>query len=1132
MQCPKCQFENPAGINFCGECGAKLERLCPSCNSLSPLSFKYCGECGHSLIPAKEISEQKSEYENLPSRPSNKKSSSDVAPFEGERKHVTVLFSDLTGYTAMSERLDPEEVKNITTHIFDEISKIISKYEGFIEKFAGDAVMALFGATTAHEDDPVRAISAAREIHNFVNSLSPKYEEMIEHPLSMHTGINTGLVVTGEVNLEKGIHGVVGDAINVAARLSDLGKAGEIIVASDTYYQAQGYFDFKKLEPAVIKGKSEPIRVFKVLSAKEQPVKVHRLDGLKAELIGRKVEMNQLADAVHSLKAGKGSAISICGAAGTGKSRLVGDFKDSLNLEEIQWLEGHAYPFSQNIPYYPLRNLLTKALLIEEGDPPEKIKEKVESGISALVGKRDEVVPYIGSLFSLDYPEIENVSPEFWKAQLQKTVQTILSELAQHAPTVICLEDLHWADPSFLELIRMLLSDYRKPILFLCIYRPAISLFTSHQINAMANPYQEIRLQDLSPSESQVMVESLLKSKTIPADLQEFIHAKVEGNPFYIEEVINSLIESKTLVPGSGGWKTTRSIGELDISPTIHGVISGRLDRLDKETKRVLQEASVIGRAFLYEILKKITQIKEHIDTHLSGLERLDLVKTRTIQPDLEYIFKHALTQEVVYNGLLKKERKKIHERIGLVMEQLFIDRLPEFYEALSFHFSQAKSLHKAVDYLVKSGEKSLSRYAVQESHKYYKKAYNLITDKQTKTEKERELLFDLLNKWSLVYYYRGDFKEHTDLLKRHENEADLVSDKEKRGMFYGWLGFILQFRMELADSYRYLQKALKLGEEAESQRVIGYACTWLAYTCAVMDKYEEGYSYWERAVSIAKTIESDTYLYFKSMGAIGHLNSFSGEKKQSFEIGNELLRYGEKYSNIRSQVVGHICIGHSYFADGDLGKAFSSYRKAVNVAEDPFYTQWPRAFVGLCCIMNDQINKAEEALNEVSSYLQNYGCEIFSPAVMPFVGIVLINKGEMSKGLKTIEEIQEYCREKNWGWGIALSEYVLGNLYYQIAYGEKPAMSIVLKNLGFLAKNVPFASKKAENYFNKAIESAKEFGAKGILGQVYLDLGLLHKAKKRNNSAGKCISEAINIFEQIGAEVRLKQAKDALSSL
>jgi class 3 adenylate cyclase/tetratricopeptide (TPR) repeat protein len=1118
MQCPTCRLENPTGSKFCGGCGQEFNLTCSECGTHNPAENKFCNECGSNLKPAKAFPDQIVDTE--------------TAPIIGERKHVTVLFSDLTGYTAMSERFDPEEVREITTQIFDKISKIVGKYDGFIEKFAGDAVLALFGATTSHEDDPVRAIHAAREIHNLVNSLSPKYEERIEQPLSMHTGINTGLVVTGEINLEKGTHGVAGDTINVAARLSDLGKADEILVGYDTYKQAGGYFDFEELEPAKVKGKSEPIIIFKVLSAKERPVKVHRLNGLKAELVGRKIEMNQLADVVHLLKEGKGSAISICGAAGTGKSRLIGDFKDSLNLEEVQWLEGHAYPYSQNIPYYPLIDLLTRALLIEEGDPPEKIKEKVESGISALVRESSDVVPYIGSLFSLHYPEIENVSPEYWKAQLQKTVQTILSELARRAPTIICLEDLHWGDPSFLELIRMLLTDYRKPVLFLCTYRPVITPFASHEINAMANPYQEILLQDLSTTESQLMVESLLKTQSIPPDLQAFISDKVAGNPFYIEEMINFLIESKTLVADKGGWKTTRPISESDISSTIHGVISGRLDRLEKKTKRILQEASVIGRNFLYEILKRITQIKEQIDTHLNSLERLDLVKTRTIQPDLEYIFKHALTQEVVYNGLLKRERKNIHERIGLVMENLFKDRLPEFYETLSFHFSQAKSLHKAVDYLVKSGEKSLSRYAVQESHKYYKKAYNLITDKQTKTDEERELLFDLLNKWSLVYYYRGDFKEHTDILRRHENEADFVKDKERRGMFYGWLGFILQFRWELTDSYKYLQKALKLGEETKSQRVIGYACTWLAYACAVMDKYEEGYSYWERAVSIAKTIESDTYLYFKSMGAIGHLNSFSGDKRQSLEIGNALLEYGEKHSNIRSKVVGNICIGHSHFADGDFEKAFSSYRKAVDVAEDPFYTQWPRAFVGLCCIMNDQINQGEEALNEVSSYLQNYGCEIFAPSVMPFIGIVLVKKGNMSKGLKTIENILEYSKEKNWGWGIALSEYVLGYLYYQIAYGEKPDISIALKNMGFLAKNVPFASKKAANYFNRAIESAKRFGAKGILGQAYLDLGLLHKAKKRNNWAGKCISDAIQIFEQIGAEVRLKQARDSLADL
>ena len=619
MKCPECQFENPEGSKFCGGCGQIIDLTCRECGAKNPADNKFCNKCGFDLKSVKEVPYETTQTTSPPISPIKKTISADIPSPTGERKHVTVLFSDLTGYTAMSERLDPEEVREITTQIFDKISKIVGKYDGFVEKFAGDAVLALFGAITSHEDDPVRAIHAAREIHYLVKSLSPKYEEKIEHPLSMHTGINTGLVVTGEINLEKGIHGVAGDAINVAARLSDLAKDGEIVVASDTYYQAQGYYDFEELEPAAVKGKSEPIRIFKLLSVKEQPIKVHRLDGLRAELIGRKVEMNQLADAVHSLKKGGGSAISICGAAGTGKSRLVDDFKESLNQQEVQWLEGHAYPYSQNIPYYPLIDLLAKALQIEEGDPHEKIKEKVESGIFALFGKRTDVVPYIGSLFSIDYPEIENISPEFWKARLQKTVQKILSKLAQRAPTIICLEDLHWADPSFLELIRMLLSDYRKPILFLCIYRPAISLFTSHEINAMVNPYQEIRLQDFSPSESQQMVESLLRTKTIPSDLLAFIHDKVEGNPFYIEEMINSLIESKTLVPENGSWKTTRSISESDISSTIHGVISGRLDRLEKESKRILQEASVIGRSFLYEILKRITQAREQIDTHLSN---------------------------------------------------------------------------------------------------------------------------------------------------------------------------------------------------------------------------------------------------------------------------------------------------------------------------------------------------------------------------------------------------------------------------------------------------------------------------------------------------------------------------------
>ena len=320
---------------------------------------------------------------------------------------------------------------------------------------------------------------------------------------------------------------------------------------------------------------------------------------------------------------------------------------------------------------------------IEENDPPKKVKEKVESGIESLVGKQEEVVPYVGGLYSLSYPEVEEVSPEFWKYRLQSAVKAILSALASKAPTIFFLEDLHWADPSFVELLRQACLEIREPAIVLCAYRPTFSLFTGHQLSSVGKYYHEIQLQDLSRTETQDMLESLLKSSSIPSDLKRLVQSKAEGNPFYLEELVNSLIESETLIQDNGQWRITKSISEAEVSSSIHGLISGRLDRLEKETKRILQEASVIGRSFLHEILLKITEVKEFIDGGLSTLERLDLIRTRALQPDLEYMFKHPLTQEVVYNGVLKKERQEIHEQIALVIESVFQDRLPEFYEPL-----------------------------------------------------------------------------------------------------------------------------------------------------------------------------------------------------------------------------------------------------------------------------------------------------------------------------------------------------------------------------------------------------------------------------------------------------------------
>jgi class 3 adenylate cyclase/tetratricopeptide (TPR) repeat protein len=1068
MKCPKCQFENRDEARFCLKCGARLELKCPKCHEIFPTEAVFCDECGHRLMESAEPRE-------APGRES-----------EGERKYVTVLFSDLSGYTAMAEKLDPEEVKEIMSRIFDEIAQVVARYEGFIEKFVGDAVMALFGVPKAHEDDPVRAIKAAIEIHELVDAISPEVEERMGQAISMHSGINTGVVVTGEVDKEKGTHGVAGETINLASRLSDLASASEILAGSDTYRQSEGHFVFEALEPAHLKGKTEPVQVYKVLSQKERPITIHRLSGLRAELTGRKGEMAELGDAIERLRGGKGSIFSICGDAGTGKSRLVEDFKATLDMEEIQWFEGHAYAYAQNIPYFPLINLLNGIFHIEERDSSEEIREKIESGIKDITGNRREMVPYVGNLYALTYPELGDVSAELWKNRLEESVKAILTALAKRAPTVFFLEDLHWADRSFVDLLRRALLEIRQPAIILCVYRPPFSLFTSHQLSSVHKVYHEIRLQDLSLSDARDMLASLLGTENIPSELKGWVQNKTEGNPFYLEELVNTLIESRVVIRENGDWKITRPIRETDISSSIHGLISGRLDRLEKETKRILQEASVIGRAFLYEILMKVTELEDRVDRGLSTLERLDLIRTRSFEPDLEYMFKHPLTQEVVYNGLLKKERQEIHEQVARVIERLFEDRLSEFYETLAYHFSLGRSVNKAVEYLVKAGEKSLARYAVEEAHEHYKKAYDILGPKENKTEEEKKLLIDMLNSWGYVYYSLGEFREFISLFNSHKDLVESLGDEARLGMFYAWLGIAHFMAGPQKDSYDYLRSALELGERSGDQKVVGYACAWLTYVCALLGLFDEGIAYGNRAQEIVESFPSDQYLFFKSLAGMCYVYIWQRNTKKVFEGAKRLLDYGEKTSNSRSKVFGHFMNAFGHIKKGDTALCRKESEKAIGAASDPLYASFSKPNLGISYFMDGRLQEAEDVLESLLDFSEKRGIGMYTSLSQMFLSTILIAKGQMKQGFKKFEETQAVLLKNHLKIFYALSESVLGLVYTQFITGPSPGLSTLAKNIGFMVKNAPFAGKKRNNISTKPLRFLEKWEQKGNLEKLF----------------------------------------------
>ena len=1115
MKCTKCQFENPKDSKFCLECGKKLELQCPQCGKTLPILAKFCNQCGQKMkeLEAKEISMPES---------------------EGERKHVTVLLSDLSGYTAMSEKLDPEELKEIMSGIFGEVAQVIAKYDGFIEKYVGDAAMALFGVPKAHEDDAIRAIKAGREIHKFVEDKSAELEEKIGFPLSMHTGIATGLVVTGQINFERGTHGVSGEALNIASRLSSLANPGEILVDRETFRRAEEYIKFEKLELTSLKGKTEKILPYKFVSEREAPITSH-LSHIKADLIGRNVELLQLNEGLEQLLENKGTVFLIYGDAGTGKSRLIEEFKLNVDQTQIQWYEGHAYPYSQNIPYFPIINLFNQALNIQESDSPHEIEVKIESYVKNMEGGKQDIAPYIGSLYGLHHNEVESSGPQDRRGRLLRAIQTVFLSISQIKPTVFLLEDLHWFDPSTLEIIRIVLTEIRLPAIFLCTYRLPFSLFSGQLTTKIKNPLREILIQKLSPSETQVMTKSLLKAENLPQTLFNFILSKVEGNPFFLEEVIKSLIETKTLIRENGHWKLTKSIDDSIVPSTIHGVISARIDNLELEMKQILQEASLIGRHFLYKILNRITKYENKLESYLHGLEQIDLIKTKSLHPELEYLFKHALTQEVVYNGILKKKRHVLHENIGRVIEQLFQDRIPEFYETLAFHYKNSLSLDKALEYLLKSGDKSLRNYALEESHQYYKEAFSLLADKPNRTEIEDCSLIDIVVQWALVFCYKADFKQLFEILISYEKIVENLGFSNRKGMFYAWLGWSHFHKGNPKKAYENFSSALKIGEEIGDRQIIAYANTWLAFSCAEMGLFNEGLNHAKIGQKLGRevdlTYESDYYVIHISLNVEAYINFFLGKWQNVLESGENILEFGLEHHCVRSEVSGYFYIGLAKLLTGQPALAIDYFYKVVNKAVDPFFINLGKCYLAFGYIMSEEPQKSEDLLKEVSDFCNTYDQRFIGLPASLFYGLVLSATGQINQGINFLETARKEFEVNNRKFFLAFSEFMIGTTILKLVLS--PSFNSIIKNETGNEKVLNYMSlENAKEHLITSIEISKKIGSLFVSGQGYLSLGHIYAIEKNLNEAKKCFNEAVKAFDTCKLEALSIQAKDALSSV
>ncbi len=635
----------------------------------------------------------------------------------GERKNVTVIFADLSGFTSLAASQDAEIVRDMVISIFERLAPVVKKYEGTIEKFIGDEILAIFGAPVTHENDPERALRCALEMMEELRYYNIEYG----NDLSMHMGVNTGPVVAGSIGCQSDAsYGVVGDIVNLASRLEGASKGGQILVGADTYRLTASLFEFITMAPISVKGKVEPVVVYRLIRAKAGLGSAHGLEsrGLFSPLVGRKREFDAIKSRIHALEKGQGSIVSVIGDAGLGKSRLMAELRRSS--QGVQWLEGKTLSYGQSISYWPFREILRSYGEISDDDSELQVWQKLEDKVVTLFPDMAlDILPYLASLLAVEvrgkYEErIKYLDGDALGTRIFLAMRLFMERLARSSPLVIVFEDLHWIDLSSTELLEYLLPLVREvPLLMVGVSRPdpdaASSYLQKICSQEYADCYTELRLSQLSQSESEQLVSNLVAIDVLPGRVREILTQKAEGNPFFIEEIIRNLLDIGAILrdPATGRWHITAKIETVHIPDTVEGVLMARIDRLDEEIKQTLRMSSVIGRSFLYRVLRAMDQADSALDTHLEYLQQVELIREKQIYPELEYIFKHALAQEATYESILLQKRRDLHGRVADAIETLFGERLDEFYSLLAYHYARAENWAKAQEYLFKSGDQA-----------------------------------------------------------------------------------------------------------------------------------------------------------------------------------------------------------------------------------------------------------------------------------------------------------------------------------------------------------------------------------------------------------------------------------------
>ena len=1134
MTCTGCSATLADGARFCSHCGAKQEQACGTCHARLTPGQKFCSHCGASAVSTGPLEPPKPPTPAAPP----------LSP-TADRRVVTVLFTDVSGFTSMSEKLDPEEVTEIVNNFFKVLTEPIYRYGGVVDKYIGDAIMALFGAPVTHEDDPERAVRAAWEMQIAAKKHAAELESRTGILLKVRIGLNTGLVVAGTIGgSQRTDYTVMGDTVNLAQSMEANAKVGKVLVTAETYALTRHAFGFEALDPISVKGKVEPIQVYELKSLLTRTFKLSESNEV---VLGRRSELARLEGCWETALAGRAQVAVLVGEVGLGKSALSRQFIRSLRSHGAKIVNGRGLSYEQQTGYAVVAEMLHYWLgLLDLASTQETVQALERLVTEILPQDADRTVALLSHLLSLPvlHPEIKSLSPKQQRTAAFLAFNDMLLAIAETKPLLVSLEDMHWADEASLEWISSLadrLGNDHRPVrlMVLCQSRPD-SVFTSLGLAERVD-LTKITLRPLAKEDALAVAAALLGAtmEGLPGPVQALLDqvlGRAEGNPFYLAELIKSLIDGGVLVRTGATWAADRPAGEFRLPTTVQGAIAARLDRLKPASRRMIQVASVIGRSFDSGLLGAVSELDPA--EPIAELTKLGFLYSRSTG---EVAFSQAMIQEVAYQNLLLANRRDLHRKVGLAIETGAGADVQTVARTLAFHFVRSETADKACRYLLLAGHQGKLAFALGEALTSYRQSLEWFEKSQdTNPGVDRS---EILAGLASVEIMAGDLTAALDhleaalgsvsdgplaqechrqvikgLIRKGDSRAALVrvesrlaveTDSAERAVLLTSYAEILQGMGQVEDARARGYEALALLEGTDRRQEMAGVYNVLG-NGAYLRRSPDAIEHYQKNLALREAIK-DVPGMAAGLNNLALAQAAQGQWPVAADAYNRALKIYAKIGDVSMVSNIQINLGDLLLSMGkaqEAGTAFQAASDLYTRLGNPLGQASAANCLGKLAIATGQAGLAIENLERSFQLLESSGAKAYAAEVLRCLGQAHMLAGDAPKARDVLE--------------LALTTA-------SGAHNEEEAA--VIQTLQAELRVLDGDPIGAAFQVEEAIVKLRELGNPLELGRALVRSARINQSNGEAGAASTATSEAMMVFELLGAELDLAAAR-ALSSV